>query len=646
MSVRPRAFFRNDLDYAPFGLDWLRGLTPARLAIVVALCLLATTIAQQVSVGLRGFGVMLQPLPGDQVPRLLGGAARRLLAALPLVLLILAAERRTSSSQAKTAILTYSAAVAAGAVLYAAIMVAMLVWGARGIFPFGVLATIPGQLYIAAVPGALWAAVLFLAGREREATKRLLQERLVLVAAERQAAEARLRLLDAQIEPHFLFNSLASVKRLYEQDRGSGKNLLGSVRRYLQASVGPGTRHAVLADQAAMARSYLEIFQERMGERLRYRVEIPVELERAEVPSLMLGTLVENAVKHGIGPRDAGGSVEIIARSEGGQLVIEVSDDGLGLRGESGTGVGLANTRARLDSLYGEAGDVDLARNAAGGVTARIRIPLRFATQDELSDPKVEARSGSRSDTERPAAFTARLGAILTWKHWAWAIGIGFAMANLHLLYIFTSVFELASLWARNTVVGIAAACGYMLAIVIAEASRSDGKMPSASRYFIAGLAASVAAVAISVSYPVHYKIRATPQGAPIAKMMGRPDYNHPLARFAGYSLFLLLYGALGMTVYVWVRRSNAAAQALAHLQVERAEAERRLVDSRLEAIQAEADPSFVFTTLESIERTYDRDPAAAEAMLDELIAFLRAAIPRLRADKPKQEAAREPATA
>jgi sensor histidine kinase YesM len=132
-----------------------------------------------------------------------------------------------------------------------------------------------------------------------------------------------------------------------------------------------------LGHEIALARSFLAIFQVRMGARLRVRIDVPRELESALIPPLMLGTLVENAIKHGIGPRADGGTLSLAARHRGESLEMAVGDDGVGFRARDGHGVGLSNTRARLETLFGGAGVLELMANPAGGVTAVIRVPLR-----------------------------------------------------------------------------------------------------------------------------------------------------------------------------------------------------------------------------------------------------------------------------
>jgi LytS/YehU family sensor histidine kinase len=199
------------------------------------------------------------------------------------------------------------------------------------------------------------------------------------VDLQRQLAESRLTLLRAQIEPHFLFNSLASVKRLFEKEPRRGRELLHKVADYLRVAAARARQPRVrLGDEIALARTFLGIFEVRMGKRLLVRVDVPAELEAALVPPLAIGTLVENAIKHGIGPRASGGAITLMAAREAGSLVVRVHDDGVGFRARSGSGVGLANLRARLETLFGADGMLELVANPAGGVTASLRLPLRM----------------------------------------------------------------------------------------------------------------------------------------------------------------------------------------------------------------------------------------------------------------------------
>jgi sensor histidine kinase YesM len=195
---------------------------------------------------------------------------------------------------------------------------------------------------------------------------------------ERENAEARVSLLQAQIEPHFLFNSLASIRRLYETDPARGRAMLRHLSSYLAASL-PALREtrSTLGRELALAVAYLNVQKIRMAARLSVEVNVPAELQALPVPPMMLATLVENAIVHGVGPVPGGGAVRIGARRAGDRLVIEVADTGQGLQDTWGTGIGLANIQARLTTEFGTAAACNLQAREGGGATATIELPLR-----------------------------------------------------------------------------------------------------------------------------------------------------------------------------------------------------------------------------------------------------------------------------
>ena len=189
-------------------------------------------------------------------------------------------------------------------------------------------------------------------------------------------AEARLQALQAQVEPHFLFNTLAHVKWLYRRDQERGRRMLERLLDYLHAAL-PRVRQAAttLDQELQLTRAYLDIHQLRIGGRLAVTIEVPEEIARLHFPPLMLLTLVENAIKHGIAPQTEGGTIAIRAYADDRQLRIEVRDTGAGLQQAAGTGMGLANVRERLTALFGAGARLVIEPNLPHGVVAAIEIP-------------------------------------------------------------------------------------------------------------------------------------------------------------------------------------------------------------------------------------------------------------------------------
>jgi signal transduction histidine kinase len=203
-------------------------------------------------------------------------------------------------------------------------------------------------------------------------------QRLRSAELARQAADARYRQLAAQVEPHFLFNTLANLRALIETDAPRALAMLDHLDGYLRASLAASRKsHAPLADECALLASYLGIVAIRMGARLAWRIDVPAALGAIAVPPMLLQPLVENAVKHGIEPSPAGGEVTVAARRDGATLVVEIADTGLGLgAGRPGTGFGVASVRERLAAAYGDTASLALGPRAGGGTLATLRVPL------------------------------------------------------------------------------------------------------------------------------------------------------------------------------------------------------------------------------------------------------------------------------
>jgi sensor histidine kinase YesM len=227
------------------------------------------------------------------------------------------------------------------------------------------------------VIAALLTIVVELYRRERANTAFAQQAELDSVALERDLAAAQLQVLQAQIEPHFLFNTLANVRRLYDEDPRAGRTMLEMLMRYIEVAL-PGMRRgeSTLGREAELVEAYLHIQRVRMGPRLAFAVDVPRRLRGVRVPPMMLLTLVENAVKHGLAPSREGGRIRVGAEVDGDRLRLTVADTGVGFLSASGTGIGLANVSARLASQFGDRAALALENNALGGATATIVLPL------------------------------------------------------------------------------------------------------------------------------------------------------------------------------------------------------------------------------------------------------------------------------
>ncbi len=196
-------------------------------------------------------------------------------------------------------------------------------------------------------------------------------------ATEKELTVAKLSLLHAQVEPHFLYNTLASAQLLTRSDPGRADEMLGHLIQYLRHSLPRADdEQSTLGAELERAVAYLEILKIRMGSRLTVQVEVPEALRATPLPAMMLQTLVENAIKHGLEPRTAGGTVWIRAHRQDGRVQVTVADDGEGFQTRtSGTGIGLKNVRERLRLLHGSDAALSVVANFPAGVAATLIVP-------------------------------------------------------------------------------------------------------------------------------------------------------------------------------------------------------------------------------------------------------------------------------
>jgi signal transduction histidine kinase len=215
--------------------------------------------------------------------------------------------------------------------------------------------------------------------RERDAQARSerLQFALEKSTLERQALDARLRVLHAQIEPHFLFNTLANVQELVEAGSPQAAPVLRSLIAYLRAALPHlADEHATLADELQLVRAYLEVMHLRMPDRLAFDVAVPPPLQTLRFPPMALLTLVENAIRHGIDPSEQGGRIDVGAvRAPEGHVRVWVADSGAGMGEHAAAGTGLTNLRARWRASYGEGARLDLLAREPHGLHAELTIP-------------------------------------------------------------------------------------------------------------------------------------------------------------------------------------------------------------------------------------------------------------------------------
>jgi sensor histidine kinase YesM len=224
---------------------------------------------------------------------------------------------------------------------------------------------------------------LFAYFRERTRVEASVRRRELARANDaRREAEMRLSLLQAQVEPHFLFNTLAGLRSMIGHDPHAAQAMVDKLVDYLRAAIpkmrADGEQETpTLGDQLDIVKSYLDLMQIRMGKRLTYSIEVSAALREAQFPPLMLISLVENALKHGLEPKPTGGHLKIEASKTGKILTVSVRDDGVGFGGAatSGSGIGLMNIKTRLAQMYGERASLALKAVDTGGVDASISLP-------------------------------------------------------------------------------------------------------------------------------------------------------------------------------------------------------------------------------------------------------------------------------
>jgi hypothetical protein len=345
------------------------GFTARRLGFGLALCLLAST------------SVLFQPhfyklfIPEQVARAWLDYFGESLIMGVPIVVALTISEVLTQG-RSRVVIM---AAVLVALLLAACAGAALLVWYYDlGREALGSPEFIGDVVYWMLIGGGV-SIIYGLQQSAASAASTLHRTQIEQVGLAKQMMEARLQVMRAQIEPHFLFNTLANVKRLCQTDVNGGVAMLDNLIRYLRAAL-PRIREeqSTLGQEGELVQAYLAVLKIRMGTRLRFEVDIPEDLSAHPFPPMMLLTLAENAIKHGITPSPTGGMISVRAQATGSRLTIRMADNGVGFGAAAtgGTGVGLANTRARLTALHGPTAELSFLVNEPTGVIAVIDMPL------------------------------------------------------------------------------------------------------------------------------------------------------------------------------------------------------------------------------------------------------------------------------
>jgi hypothetical protein len=242
-----------------------------------------------------------------------------------------------------------------------------------GYAPYNPQADLRNSVLITLLAGIAGSYYFYSASRSRYFEQKMTEAR-------KHVDEARLKLLETQLEPHMLFNTLANLRALIGVDPARAQEMLDHMIAYLRATLNASraTSHSLQAEFGRI-QDYLELMAIRMGARLKFTLDLPGGLSQAKVPTLLLQPLVENAIQHGLEPKVAGGEIVVSARREDGEVVMEVRDTGVGLSGESpdaGKGFGMTQVRERLATLYGDRAGISFAAAPEGGCRVVIRYPF------------------------------------------------------------------------------------------------------------------------------------------------------------------------------------------------------------------------------------------------------------------------------
>ncbi len=378
----------------------------------------------------------------------------------------------------------------------------------------------------------------------------------------RQVTEAKLQALQAQVEPHFLYNTLANVQALTEVDPGKAHTMVGHLIQYLRSAL-PKMRESIstVGQEIELVRAYLNILQMRMGRRLAFDIAVPESLTATPFPPLMLPSLVENAIKHGLEPQREGGSVHIGAQAIDGRLRLTVADTGRGFGETIGAGVGLANIRERLAALYGEGAKLTLESNSPHGVIATIEAPL--------AGLKATAADGAQPAAAMPAQPKTAAGKVFS------AVGTAERVWRKSLSFAFIALVVVAAVLSGLAIAGVLT--GILPVHIGSETLTGAGGALVGTAGIVLGFAAVVLALALvaAIIYGLGFMFAGLAIFIPVVIVVAVSPALAPLV-------------LVGLAVWWFVRRSRrrkAEAEAPARPPVEPTRA-------RVEPVMAAPSPA------------------------------------------------------
>jgi sensor histidine kinase YesM len=225
--------------------------------------------------------------------------------------------------------------------------------------------------------GVLISLLYFIEEKQLIAKKRIVTEQNIKLKNDKLITETHLKLLQAQIEPHFLFNTLTSIYSLTDTDLPKAKMMHNNLMQYLKTTLSKTRAMDTTIDQEVdLIKAYLDIFKIRMGKRLQYSIKADIEVSDLHFPSMLIQPIVENAIKHGLEPKIGGGEIRIqVKKVEDNKIRWIIEDTGLGMSELSNLGTGLSNIMERLELLYGKNGSLDIKENHPSGVKVILEVP-------------------------------------------------------------------------------------------------------------------------------------------------------------------------------------------------------------------------------------------------------------------------------